>query len=265
MAIVRRYPLVTFFLLAYLLTWAFLPLGAFVAGGPLVAALIVAPITHGIAGLRDLGSRLIRWRVSWYWYMAALGLPLAVHLVTVLINVALGAPDPSLEQFSPWSAVLVVFAVRLINPMDGPMGEEPGWRGFAQPRLQVDRPPLSATAFLALLVALWHLPLVLLSEFDLRPIDLLTTAAVTFFYAWLFNRSGGSVLITLVAHATEGSINTGEFWTGGAAEARMVWLYAVVWFVVALGLVLADWRRWRRPAPEEATVEPLGRHERVRG
>jgi uncharacterized protein len=79
---------------------------------------------------------------------------------------------------------------------------------------------------------------------------------VTFFYAWLFNRCGGSVLMTLVAHAAEGSINTGEFWAGGAAEDRMSWLYALVWSAVALGLVVVDWRRWHRYAPKEARVEP---------
>ena len=158
-----------------------------------------------------------------------------------------------------------MFAIRLINPTDGPMGEEPGWRGFAQPRLQADRPPLNATALLALLVAVWHLPLVLLPEFDLRPIDLLTTACVTFFYAWLFNRSGGSVLMTLVAHATEGSINTGEFWTEGAAEARMEWLYALVWSAVAVGLVIVDRRCWRRYAPKEARVEPVPARDRAGG
>lgn len=256
MSVVRRYPLPTFFVLAYLLTWAFLPLGAFVAAGPLVAALIVIPITHGTAGLKDLGSRMVRWRVGWQWYVVALGFPLAAHALTVLLNVALGAPSPSMSQFSPLSSVLLVFAIRLVNPLDGPMGEEPGWRGFAQPRLQADRPPLNATALLALLVAVWHLPLVLLPEFDLRPIDLLTTACVTFFYAWLFNRRGGSVLMTLVAHAAEGSINTGDFWAGGAAEDRMSWLYALVWSAVALGLVVVDWRRWHRYAPKEARVEP---------
>ena len=120
---------------------------------------------------------MVRWRVGWQWYVVALGFPLAAHALTVLLNVALGAPSPSMSQFSPLSSVLLVFAMRLVNPLDGPMGEEPGWRGFAQPRLQADRPPLNATALLALLVAVWHLPLVLLPEFDLRPIDLLTTAA----------------------------------------------------------------------------------------
>src|SRR5215212_2022212 len=64
-------------------------------GGPLLAALIVIPITQGWAGLRELGSRMIRWRVRWYWYVVSIGLPLAVVLLTVGLNVALGASTPS--------------------------------------------------------------------------------------------------------------------------------------------------------------------------
>ena len=139
MSAVRRHPIITFFVLTYALTWGALPWESFLATGPLLAALIVIPLTQGWAGLRDLGSRMIRWRVGWIWYALAIGLPIAVHLLTVVLNVALGAPAPSLAQFSPWYTILVVFAVRLINPLDGPLSEEPGWRGFAQPRLQAAR------------------------------------------------------------------------------------------------------------------------------
>jgi uncharacterized protein len=265
MSLVRRYPLITFFVLTYALTWGFLPLGIFGATGPLIAALIVIPITQGWAGLRELGSRLIRWRVRWYWYALAIGLPFVVFLLIVALNVALGAPAPSLAQFSPLSGIIVAFAVRLINPLDGPMGEEPGWRGFAQPRLQASRSPLSATVILALLVAIWHVPLVLLPQFGGSPLELLATFAVTFWYAWLFNRTGGSVLMTLVAHSTQGSIQTSAFWAADAAAARVILLEAVVWCVVAIGLVIFDWRFWRGPAPAPATVQPAyGGESRVR-
>jgi uncharacterized protein len=256
----RRHPLITFFVLSFVISWAFLPFEAvrFLPSGPLLAALIVAPLTLGWAGLRDLGSRIIRWRVSWHWYVLAIGLPLAVHLVNVALNVALGAPAPSLAQFSPWYAVLVVFAVRLVNPADGALGEEPGWRGFAQPRLQADRSPLLATLILALLVTVWHVPTFIL-EAGLQPSFILAgvvaTVAVTFWYAWLFNRTGGSVLMTLIAHATEGSIQVGALWPTGAAG-RIILVYAAVWCVVAMGLVVLDWRFWRGPAPAPATVQP---------
>jgi hypothetical protein len=131
---VKRYPLLAFFGMTYAITWCLLPFGTFGAYGPLVAAIVVLSLTQGRAGLRKLGSRMIRWRVRWYWYALAVGLPLSVFALDVTLNVALGAPAPSLAQFSPWHAVVVVFALRLVNPLDGPMGEEPGWRGFTSPR-----------------------------------------------------------------------------------------------------------------------------------
>jgi membrane protease YdiL (CAAX protease family) len=259
LAAVRRHPIITFFVLAFVISWGFLPFEAvrFLPSGPLLAALIVAPLTQGWAGLRDLGRRIIRWRLRWYWYALAIGLPLAVHLINVVLNVALGTPAPSLAQFSPVYTILVVFAVRLVNPADGPLGEEPGWRGFAQPRLQAERSPLLATLILAVLVTVWHVPTFIL-EAGLQPSfilgGVLATLAVTFWYAWLFNRTGGSVLMTLIAHATEGSIQVGALWPAGAAG-RLILVYAGVWCVVAIGLVVLDWRFWRGPAPAPATVQ----------
>ncbi len=77
-SVVKRHPQITFFGLAYAVAWAFVPVGSFGACGPLVAALIGIPLTRRRAGLRELGSRLVRWRVRWFWYLVALGLPLAI-------------------------------------------------------------------------------------------------------------------------------------------------------------------------------------------
>ena len=73
-SVVKRHPIVTFFILTYAISWAFLPIEAvrFLPSGPLIAALIVIPITQGWAGLKVLGLRMIRWRVRWYWYVVAL-------------------------------------------------------------------------------------------------------------------------------------------------------------------------------------------------
>jgi uncharacterized protein len=74
MSLVKRHPIITFFVLTYAISWGFLPIEAvgFMPGGPLLAALIVIPITQGWAGLRELGSRMIRWRVRWYWYVVSI-------------------------------------------------------------------------------------------------------------------------------------------------------------------------------------------------
>ena len=112
--------------------------------------------------------------------------------------------------FSSVTTFLLVFALRLVNPTDGPLGEEPGWRGFALPGLQERYSPLLSTAILALLVAGWHVPLFFLEDGGLEPRilvgGLVTTVAVTFWYAWLFNRTGGSVMLVLLAHSVEGSL-----------------------------------------------------------
>ena len=268
MSLVKRHPIITFFVLAYAISWVGLPLYAagfwpipFLATGPLIAALIVLPLTQGRAGLRELGSRMICWRVRWYWYVVAIGLPLAVLLLTVGLNVALGASAPSLAGVGPLSTLLMVFAVRLVNPGDGALGEEPGWRGFALPGLQSTLSPLVSTLILAVLVTVWHVPILFLEEGGLQPPVLvgylLGTVAVTFWYSWLFNHTGGSVLITLVSHATQGTIMIGALWSASADIAQATLLFSVVASAVAIGLVVFDWKAWRAPAPAPATTPPV--------
>jgi membrane protease YdiL (CAAX protease family) len=251
-SVVRRHPQITFFVLAYAVAWAFVPFGSFGAFGPLVAALIVAPLTRGWAGLRELGSRLVRWRLRWLWYLVALGLPLAIHLLTAGLHTAAGDDVPSVTAASV-SAAALTFLVRLVNPTDGPLGEEPGWRGFALPGLQSRYSPLAATTILALLVASWHLPLFFLEEGGLQPPalvgGLVTTIAVTYWYAWLFNRTGGSVLMVVLAHSTEGSVQADG------------WIYMGVWCVAAVGLIVCDRKAWRRPVDPRVVTSPEAQHQ----
>jgi uncharacterized protein len=263
MSLVKRHPIITFFVLTYAISWGFLPIEAvrFMAGGPLIAALIVIPLTQGWTGLRELGSRMIRWRVRWYWYAVAIGLPLAVVMLTAGLNVALGAEAPSLVQFGSVTTVLMIFAVRLVNPGDGALGEEPGWRGFALPGLQTTLSPLVSTLILGVLVTGWHVPILFLEEGTLQPFILvgflLGSFTVTFWYTWLFNHTGGSVLMTLVSHAVQGTITIGGLWAVGADFARANLITGLVWLTVAIGLVAFDWKAWRAPAATETTTPSM--------
>ena len=255
---VRRRELVIFFALSYLIAWSALPFGSFLAFAPLVSAIVVVMIAEGLPGLARLGRRVIRWRVNWIWYAAAIGLPLLVHAVAIGLNMAAGAPAPSFAQFVPWYTVLLLFGLRMVNPTDGPLGEEPGWRGFAQPRLQSRWSPLVSTALLGLLITGWHLPLVFMPQFDLGLPDIASTVVVTFWYAWLFNRTGGSVLLTLIAHVTEGCVNTQSLWPAGAYADREAWTWLISWTLLVVALLIFDRKSWRT-APDSAIDRVPGR------
>src|SRR5919197_3623438 len=95
-SIIKRHPLVTFFILAFALTWA--AMMAWIAGGgedipwftfgPMITALIVTAIVSGKSGLKVLLHKQVQWRVGIGWYAIALGLPIALELATVALNVA---------------------------------------------------------------------------------------------------------------------------------------------------------------------------------
>jgi hypothetical protein len=70
---------------------------------------------------------------------------------------------------------------------------------------------------------------------------------VTFFYSWLFVHTG-SVLITIVAHAAEGTIGRDLIGTdgwSGADETHFTLIYTAAWCAVAVALLVLDWQMWR--------------------
>jgi hypothetical protein len=247
MSIVRRHPVITFFLLAYALSWAAIPWQSFFAPGVLVAALIVVSLTEGVAGLRAMGSRLIRWRVSWIWYALALAVPLSVKFASIALNTALGAPVPKIAEFSVWYGLPMAIAINIVNPIHAQLPEEASFRGWAQPKLQLTRTPLAATVLMAIGVTIWHIPFFMMPQFGSSPIEATGTIAVTFWYAWLFNHASGSALLTLIAHATDGAIETSTLWQSSADTTRMTWLYCLVWCLVAIGLLVFNRRFWIKP------------------
>jgi len=239
-----RHRLASFFVLAYFLTWGAIPWNSFFTPGALIAAVVVVLLTEGTRGLVNLGSRLIRWRVSWVWYALAIGVPLVVHVASMSSNAALGASAPSLTLLTPWYGLPLAIALHAVSPIGGPLMEEPSFRGFAQPELERGRSRLAATAIMAVLVAGWHLPLFFMPVFEAPPVGFLTTVALTFWYAWLLDHASGSVLITLIAHGTEGAVETNDLWVPGADLDRLNNVYATAWCLVALGLLVLHRRFW---------------------
>jgi hypothetical protein len=138
--------------------------------------------------------------------------------------------------------------------------------------MQRERTPFAATLLLGVIVATWHAPLLLMSSVKFEPVMLLGTVAVTFWYTWLFNRTGGSVFMTMVAHAADGIVGEKLLADGGfhgAAQPRFALLYSAAWVLIAAVVVLSDRRRWFTPVTDTALVEcgpaPSDRRTVVRG
>ncbi|MGI5132630.1 CPBP family glutamic-type intramembrane protease [Pseudonocardia sp. CA-107938] len=255
----RAHRLTAFFGLTFLISWAPFPFwalglfpGALFPIGPLAAALIVIGLAEGRAGYRALGARLVRWRVGWRWVAVAALTPLAVLALASLANVAVfGAPAPVLAELA-WGALALNFAVRWVDVMDGPAGEEPGYRGYAVPLLQIGRTPAAAAAVLGAIVAVWHVPLVVAGQLPL--LGIAVTVVITVVYVWLFDHTGGSVLMTMLFHVLQGTVSSAALGFVAADAARMDVLTGTLWALLAAAILAFDRSMWR-PAPAAATAD----------
>ena len=207
-ALIRRHPLVSFFVLAYGIAWlGAIPfaLGAFPVPffpfGPLVAALIVGAASGGRAGTRELLRSMLQWRVAPRWYAFALLVPLAVTLGAAYGSVlAFGAADPTASILAALPSFLPGFALMMLNPLQGSMGEELGWRGVALPRLLAGRSPLLASLLLGALWAGWHAPLFVTGIYANPWPHILFLVTSTVLFTLLYIGARGSVLLAMVFH-----------------------------------------------------------------
>src|SRR5215217_2616074 len=141
----RSHPLVTFFVLAFAITWVvWIPRASGVPLGvlgqvwtwiPAIAALLAAALTGGRGAVRDLGARLVRWRVGWQWYAVVILGPAVFSLAVAGVYVLLGGSwAAALPPVLLGEAALVMLPVFLmiLTITDG-LGEELAWRGVRAP------------------------------------------------------------------------------------------------------------------------------------
>ncbi len=243
--VAKRHPLITFFVLAYALSWWPSVLYALdlspqpiVGFGPFLAALVVLAITSGKTGIVGLLRRMVRWRVAPVWYAVALLVPVAITLAATVFNVLLGAQSPSSAELGGWTSLFSTFALLLLIPGIGGAWEEPGWRGYALPRLQVGHSALFASLILWVFVVVWHLPLMIVGEIPWSEIVFILGFVIVF--NWVFNNANGSVLIIMLMHAMNNTISGSFFGPmfSGADAVRQAWLYAALWCATAVVVVI---------------------------
>ncbi len=253
--------LALYFLLAFGITWVLVaPIAASNQGwistdlgegwhalgalGPLVAALVISRRTPGAVGrLRD---GLARWKVSPWLYVAALSPALFLMPAALAVRFAEGQwPTLSGLFDSPrligggWFLAMIVPAVAY------GIGEEVGWRGFALPRLQTRFQPFPAAVVLGVVWVAWHLPFYLYRSgmVDTTLAEQIAQAMVIIigglFLAWLYNSTGGSILLCAVWHFTHSVVHV------AIPEVSQTWdtYIGVFGTILAISVTTIWWRR----------------------
>ena len=220
---VAKRPLPAYFIMAFAFSWVavlplilsrsglisvnlpttpFLILGALL--GPTLSAYIATWVQSGRTGMRQLLARYVQWRVGLGWYLLVLFGPLvvltlgAVPFLGSSILVAFSQNLPLLLSLYLPALVVGIFF--------GPLWEEPGWRGFALPRLQTRYGALLGSLILGVLWGLWHFPGFLggwlgpLSVSSFAAL-LVGTTAFSIIMTWVYNNTQGSLLIMILMHS----------------------------------------------------------------
>jgi membrane protease YdiL (CAAX protease family) len=272
--LIRTFPLSAFFVLAYALAWlAWLPLvlgrdglaivdvavpiQAILPGtfAPALAALLVRRVAEGTWSLGNIATG---WRPAIVGFGAAAGLlALAFPVLAALVAVRGEASDLN------WSA-LGGYATALWMALTaaGPVGEEPGWRGFAQPRLQKHYGTMGALLILGALWTCWHLPLFAVRIWPHVPFPtyLVIVTAATALIGFGFNVSRGNVLVAIGLHGVMNASSSvfGGLIAGAALNPPLssAWLVALAYVIVAGLVVLATGGRIGAPGSGQQTVPP---------
>src|SRR5215204_2220168 len=234
--LIKRHPLLSYFALAFAITWGSfvlavgpggipatkeqfttIPLGAILAVlvGPSVSGILLTGLVHGRAGFRDLLTRMRRWRVGARWYAVAL-LTAPLVFTAALFPLSLISPVFRLGIFASDAKVSFVLMGIVVGLIVG-IFEELGWTGFAVPTLlKLRYGVLSTGLIVGVLWGAWHLlgndiwasvatsggfPLVLFVA--LTGLSFLVGGLLAYrvLMVWVYERSG-SLLLAMLMHAS---------------------------------------------------------------
>ena len=298
--VMRRHPLFFFYLMTYAFAWlAWLPLILSQEGRPLsplhrtlivvlisdltlfvptLSAFIMTNLTEGKSGNGRLRRRYVLWHVGFWWYLFVLiGFPALIVLSILVLPGAIAvfrAPAPGFVF-----TYLVNYVLFFI--LGGPLGEEPGWRGFALPRWQQRSGPLVGTLILGVLWGLWRLPLFLIPGYDGAGTSfagisipfiefLISITALSVIVTWVFNNTRGSLLLVmLLLTSLYTAFNTflARLFPSLPGHAPVYQSSYIVMIVVALLIILATRGRlsYQRYQRETALSAPLPDREQEPG
>jgi membrane protease YdiL (CAAX protease family) len=176
--------------------------------GPGIAGVLMTSLVAGRTGLRDLLSRLLRWRIGLRWYAVAL---LTAPLLTAAILFALSLTTPAFLPAIVTSADrLSLLVVGIVAGLVVAFFEELGWTGFATPELRKRHSVLGTGLIIGLLWGVWHFPLFAGTASSSGPVPPALYMAVLLFswllpyrvlMVWVYDRTK-SLLVVILMHVT---------------------------------------------------------------
>ncbi|MFZ5825438.1 MAG: CPBP family intramembrane glutamic endopeptidase [Bacillota bacterium] len=204
--------------------------------------------------MKQLVSFMTRVRIRFLWLLLAVVVPVALSLAAAIVGLVTGG-EQTIGRDLPLALALAYFLVQVVTHL---LTEEPGWRGFALPRLQERYGPLRASLILGLLWGCWHLPLFLIPG---RPQEsmpfvgmVISVVAATVLITWLQNNAESGFPAVLFHAAMNAGFAAFGTLTNGP---RLFWICTAVWVVAAVAVALATGLR-KRGAPPHAMERAAG-------
>lgn len=214
----KKHSLAIYFVLAFLISWIgvyaivgqkfwsgnpieFSDLGimAFaMLNGPFFAGLLMTYFADGKKGLKDLGARIIKYKVAGRWYLPLLIFPSLLLIIAVLLGIFVS------PELAPTIGTLGLIG----GPMAGLL-EETGWTGFAYPKLKGTRSALMTAIYLGAIHGFWHITADFLGNFNVFGIYWLPyffgfclhVVALRVLIVWVYSNTK-SVFLAIMMHAS---------------------------------------------------------------
>lgn len=219
----KRQPLISFFLITFVITWGiaalfflfpeqlitltgkavdrYHPLFVLAVWAPSLSAFLVILRVRGKQGLLAFWARYLDIATDFRWYLLGFVGIIGFGLCLRYLNLLWGVEVPQLS-FS-WYTFIPFAAYWLISD-PGPLGEEGGWRGFALPLLQRHVSPFLTSLILGTVWSLWHLPAFYVSTLGqsnfLLPLFMFSNIALTMFMTYAYNATRGNLPLMIVIH-----------------------------------------------------------------
>lgn len=195
---------------------------------PALVGILLATVTEGAAGLRQLFARA---KGGIQWLLSGVLMGAVMRLLVLFIGILAGSSiKADLSSAGTWFIVLGAIPFAWF--------EELGWRRFALDRMLESRSPFASALWLGLPWSAIHLILLLpgmMSEGTPMIPQTVTLLCLGIILTWAYVRSGKSLMTVALLHGVQNGLTV---LNRGVSIAEVTWLMMAAYLILA-GLLIA--------------------------